>query len=59
MTKAAALAQAVEREPVACGEWLIPIKLCYGVGQIAPQASAEQVLIEADSAMYARKPVSA
>jgi diguanylate cyclase (GGDEF)-like protein len=55
LAKATALATAVESEPVASGEWLIPIKLCYGVGQIAPDATAEQVLIEADAAMYARK----
>ena len=38
-----------------CGEWLTPIKISYGVGQILPGASAEQVIAEADEAMYARK----
>jgi diguanylate cyclase (GGDEF)-like protein len=53
--KAAALAAMVEAEPVACGEWLMPVKISYGVGQILPGATAEQVLAEADAAMYAHK----
>jgi diguanylate cyclase (GGDEF)-like protein len=53
--KAAALAQAVSGEPVPCGEWLAPIKVSYGVRQIDPDADAEQMLAQADAAMYARK----
>ncbi len=53
--KAAALAAAISSEPVQCGEWLAPIKVSYGVGQIDPDADAEQVLAQADAAMYARK----
>jgi diguanylate cyclase (GGDEF)-like protein len=59
MAKAAALAAIVEAEPVACGEWLMPIRISYGVGQILPDATAEQVLAEADAAMYARKRLAA
>jgi diguanylate cyclase (GGDEF)-like protein len=59
LAKAATLAAIVEAEPVACGEWLMPIKISYGVGQILPDATAEQVLAEADAAMYARKRLAA
>ena len=53
--KAASLAAAVAAEPVACGDWLAPIKISYGVRQIEPDANAEQILAEADAAMYAHK----
>jgi len=53
--KAASLAALISSEPVQCGEWLAPIKVSYGVGQIDPDADAEQVLAQADAAMYARK----
>jgi diguanylate cyclase (GGDEF)-like protein len=59
LAKAAALAAIVETEPVACGEWLMPVKISYGVGQILAEATAEQVLAEADAAMYARKRLAA
>ena len=55
LAKAALLAASVENEPVACGEWLTPLKISYGVRQIDPDLSAEQVLAEADAAMYSRK----
>jgi diguanylate cyclase (GGDEF)-like protein len=55
LAKAQTLAALVEDEPVPCGEWLTPIRISYGVGQILPAATAEQVLTEADAAMYARK----
>jgi diguanylate cyclase (GGDEF)-like protein len=53
--KAASLAAVIESEPVQCGEWLAPLKISYGVRQITAGAPAEQVLAEADAAMYARK----
>jgi diguanylate cyclase (GGDEF)-like protein len=55
MAKAATLAAAVESQPAACGEWLTPLKISYGVRQIDPEATAEQVMAGADAAMYARK----
>ncbi|MDR3508967.1 MAG: GGDEF domain-containing protein [Caulobacteraceae bacterium] len=55
LAKAAILAAAVENEPIPCGEWLTPLKISYGVRQIDPASTAEQVLSEADAAMYARK----
>ncbi len=45
----------LETEPVPCGEWLTPVKISYGVRQIDPTLSAEQVLADADQAMYGRK----
>jgi len=53
--KAASLAHVVESEPAACGEWLVPVKVSYGVRKIVPGLGAEQVLAAADAAMYARK----
>lgn len=53
--KAAVLAQAIEAEPVQCGEWLVPLKASYGVRKIIPGLNPEQVLAAADAAMYARK----
>jgi len=55
LAKARALTAIVESEPVPCGEWLTPIRISYGVGQILPGANAEQVIAEADQAMYARR----
>jgi len=55
LARAAMMAAAVEAEPVACGEWLTPVKISYGVRQIDPAMTAAQVLAEADQAMYARK----
>jgi diguanylate cyclase (GGDEF)-like protein len=53
--KAASLATVVSATPVPCGEWLAPVKLIYGVRQIDPDADPEQVLAQADAAMYARR----
>ena len=55
LAKAAALAAAIESEPIQCGEWLAPLKISFGVRQIDPALTAEQVLSEADAQMYARK----
>jgi len=54
-TKAAALAQAVEREPIAFGDWSAPLHLSYGVRQVSAEASPEALLAQADSAMFAAK----
>jgi diguanylate cyclase (GGDEF)-like protein len=53
--KAAALAQAIESAPAQCGEWLVPLKISYGVRKVVPGFGPEQVLAAADAAMYARK----
>jgi diguanylate cyclase (GGDEF)-like protein len=53
--KAAALAEAIESAPAPCGEWLVPVKVSYGVRKVVPGLGPEQVLAAADAAMYARK----
>lgn len=53
--KAETLKLAVETEPAQCGEWLVPLKISYGVRKIVPGLSPEQALAAADAAMYARK----
>ena len=55
LAKAASLAAAIESEPIQCGEWLTPLKISFGVRQIDPSLTAEQVLADADVQMYARK----
>ena len=59
LAKAAALAAIVEAEPVACGDWLMPIKISYGVGQILPDADRRTGAGRGGRAMYARKRLAA
>jgi diguanylate cyclase (GGDEF)-like protein len=59
LAKAAVLATLVEDEPIASGEWLMPVRISYGVAQLMPGADAEQALTEADAAMYAHKRAAA
>ena len=54
-TKAASLAEALEREPLRFGEWTAPIRLSYGVREIAPDSDAETLIAEADRAMFTAK----
>jgi diguanylate cyclase (GGDEF)-like protein len=53
--KAAALAQSIESAPAQCGEWLVPLKISYGVRKVVPGLGPEEALAAADAAMYARK----
>ena len=53
--KAAALAQAVEREPIKFGDWSAPLHISYGVKQIALDLDPEALVAQADAAMYAAK----
>ena len=53
--KAQALAAAVSATPVRCGEWLAPVRVSWGLRLIDPDADPEQVLAQADAAMYAQK----
>jgi diguanylate cyclase (GGDEF)-like protein len=53
--KAKSLAQAIEREPIAFGDWTAPLHVSYGVRQIAPELEPEQLVAAADAAMYAAK----
>ena len=56
--KAQALAALVERAPVQCGDWSVPLHISYGVREITPEADAETVIAEADAAMFTRKRAS-
>jgi len=53
--KAAALARAIEREPMAFGEWSAPLHVSWGVRQISADVDPEALVAEADAAMYQRK----
>jgi diguanylate cyclase (GGDEF)-like protein len=53
--KAAALAQAVEREPIRFGERTAPVRLSWGVAEVSPDLDAEALVGRADAAMFAAK----
>ena len=53
--KARSLAHAVEREPIAFGDWTAPLHISFGVAQITPDLEPEAVVAQADAAMFAAK----
>ena len=53
--KAAALAHAVEREPMRFGDWSAPLHVSYGVAQLQASAEPDALVAEADAAMFQRK----
>ncbi|MFC3071447.1 GGDEF domain-containing protein [Phenylobacterium soli] len=53
--KAASLAHAIEKEPIAFGDWSAPLHISYGVRQISLELEPEQLLHEADAAMFSAK----
>lgn len=53
--KAAALADAIEREPVQVGDALTTIRLSYGVREIPLELPIETLIAETDQAMFAAK----
>jgi diguanylate cyclase (GGDEF)-like protein len=53
--KAVMLARLVESEPVSAGDWLSPIRVSWGVRQIDAVRDAEDLLADADAAMFAMK----
>jgi diguanylate cyclase (GGDEF)-like protein len=53
--KARTLVQAVEREPLSLGEWSAPLHLSWGAVQLRPDWTPEEVVAQADRAMYAAK----
>jgi diguanylate cyclase (GGDEF)-like protein len=55
--KAETLATAIAREPLQFGEWSAPVRLSWGVAEIAPGMTAQDAVAAADAAMYARKRV--
>ena len=53
--KAAALARALEAEPVKFGDWSAPLHISWGVREITQDAEPEALVADADAAMYAKK----
>ena len=53
--KAQALADAIERAPIQFGEWSAPLHISYGVREISSEIEPEDLLAEADAAMFIRK----
>jgi len=53
--KAAALAEAIEREPLRFGDWTAPVHLSFGVAEIEGDAEPEALIGRADAAMFASK----
>lgn len=53
--KAAALAAAMEAEPIAFPGGSAPVRLSYGVREIVPDADPETLVADADAAMFAAK----
>jgi diguanylate cyclase (GGDEF)-like protein len=53
--KAEMLVRLVESEPVAAGNWLSPVRISWGVRQIDPAKDAEDMIADADAAMFAMK----
>ena len=53
--KAAALARAVEAEPLQFGEWSAPLHISWGVREITQDAEPEALVADADAAMFVRK----
>lgn len=53
--KAAALARAIEAEPLRFGDWSAPVHISWGVCEISQDSEPEALVAAADAAMYARK----
>ena len=53
--KAAALARAIEAEPLKFGEWSAPLHISWGVREITAEAEPEALVSQADQAMFVRK----
>jgi diguanylate cyclase (GGDEF)-like protein len=59
LAKAAQLAAAIEGEPVACGDYMTPLHVTWGVRPVDGAESAEALLADTDAAMYASKKIKA
>jgi len=53
--KAAALARAIEAEPLRFGDWSAPLHISFGVREISQEIEPEALVAEADAAMYVNK----
>ena len=54
-SKAASLARGVESAPMAFGDWSAPIHISYGICEITQNAEPEDLVAQADAAMYEAK----
>jgi diguanylate cyclase (GGDEF)-like protein len=55
LAKGQSLKADIEREPIACGDWMAPLRLSFGVAAIEAGAAPEELLAAADRAMYRAK----
>ena len=55
MVQADSLVRLIEREPVQCGEWSVPLHVSVGVRLIDPGIDPETALAQADATMYLQK----
>lgn len=53
--KAESLAEAIEVTPIQFGEWTAPLHVSYGVREISAELEPEELIAEADAAMFIRK----
>lgn len=53
--KAEALAAAIEASPIQFGEWSAPLHISYGVRELSQELEPEELIAEADAAMFIRK----
>jgi len=53
--KAEMLARLIEADPVQAGAWLTPVRVSWGVRQIDPDADPENLVTDADKAMFEMK----
>ena len=53
--KAKSLANEIEKSPIEFGDWTAPIHISYGVREISQAQEPEEIVAEADAAMFLRK----
>ncbi len=53
--KARSLAYEIEKAPIEFGDWTAPIHISYGVREISQTQEPEEIVAEADAAMFLRK----
>lgn len=53
--KARSLAHEIEKSPIEFGDWTAPIHISYGVREISQTQEPEEIVAEADAAMFLRK----
>jgi diguanylate cyclase (GGDEF)-like protein len=54
-SRARHLARSLEAKPVEFGEWSAPLHVSWGLSEIRPDLESEEILAQADAAMYARR----